>query len=180
MHIIWLFNPLWGPAFWTFSRTFVSVFESERIFSNFRSLNSTSFSESSEFPNFQNFRTFGKTSFRNYQTFFRKYRTFSELFQTFWPKNRVFCPKTSNFTSFFQNFWIITEFFTELEFRTFFRTFTRKFREFENSVFFRKISGLRKPNISETRENEKFGNFRLTRGLTFDNIFSYLKYISIT
>jgi hypothetical protein len=39
------------------------------------------------------------------------------------------------------------------------------FREFENSVFFQKISELQKPNISETRENEKFGKFCLTQGL---------------
>jgi len=62
----------------------------------------------------------------------------------------------------------------------FFRTFSQKFREFENSSFFRKISELRKlniselrkPNISETRENEKFGNFRLTQGLRLKNVFA--------
>jgi len=37
---------------------------------------------------------------------------------------------------------------------------------FKNYVHFRIISELRKPNISETRENEKFGNFRLTQGLS--------------
>jgi len=30
------------------------------------------------------------------------------------------------------------------------------------------FSKLRKPNISETGENEKFGNFRLTQGLNGD------------
>ncbi len=51
---------------------------------------------------------------------------FTKLFWTFWPKTRVFCPKTSNFTSFFRNFWnlrnfrIITELFSELKFPNFF------------------------------------------------------------
>jgi len=40
-----------------------------------------------------------------------------------------------------------------------------KLPNFGNSGYYRKISELRKPNISETRENEKFGNFRLMQGL---------------
>jgi hypothetical protein len=49
-----------------------------------------------------------------------------------------------------------------------FQTFSEKFREFKNSVFFWKISKLQQLNISETREKEKFGKFRLTQGLTSD------------
>ncbi len=66
---------------------------------------------------------------------------------------------------YFNQFWLISELFSNLNFRTFFQTFSRKFRKFENSVFYRKISELRQPNISETRENKKFGKFRLTQPL---------------
>jgi len=104
---------------------------------------------------------------------FPKFPNFSELFtehfQTFWPKNRVFCPKTSNFTSFFQNFQnlqnfrIITEFFLNLNFQTFFRTFSRKFRQFENSasskipVFSEKFPNFENrtfPKLAKTKSSE--------------------------
>ncbi len=52
---------------------------------------------------------------------------------------------------------IISEFISKL--------FSQNFLKFEKFGFFQKKSELRKPNISETHENEKFGNFGLTQGL---------------
>ncbi len=45
------------------------------------------------------------------------------------------------------------------------KLFLQNFREFKKFGFFRKKSELQTLNISETRKNEKFGNFRLTQGL---------------
>jgi len=101
----------------------------------------------SKLPKFPNIR---KTLFPNF---------FPNFFRTFWPNNRVFWLKNSNFTYFFQNFQNLRTFLNNI------RNFSRKFFEFENSVFFWKISELRQPNISETCVNEKFGKFRITQGL---------------
>jgi len=76
---------------------------------------------------------------------------------------RVFCIfQNSILTSFFCNFQtqkqeIISELISELV--------LQNFREFEKFGFFWKNSELQKPNISQTRKNEKFGNFCLTQGL---------------
>ncbi len=111
--------------------------------------------EISKFPKFPNI---WKNQFPKFTNFFQNFRTFSkliiELFQSFWPKNRVFCPKTSNFTSFFQNFWnlqnfrIITELFYELKFPNFFAKIprVRKFRFF--------------PKNFQTSKTEHFRNSR--------------------
>ncbi len=61
-------------------------------------------------------------------------------------------------------FRIISKLFSVLRLPNFFPNF---FREFKNFGFFRKISELRKPDISETRENEKFGKNRLSQGLNW-------------
>jgi len=56
-------------------------------------------------------------------------------------------------------------------FPNFFRTFSKLFPNFltQKQGFFRKISGLRQPNFSETRENEKFRKSCLTQGLNYQN-----------
>ncbi len=72
----------------------------------------------SKFPKFPNIR---KNQFPKFPNFFQTFsELFSEIFRTFWTKNRVFCPKTSNFTSFFRNFWNLHTFSNN--YRTFFRT----------------------------------------------------------
>jgi len=116
----------------------------------------------SKFPKFLNIR---KNQFPKFPNFFQNFRTFSKitelftkLFQTFWPKNRVFCPKTSNFTSFFQNFRnlqnfrIITELFTELEFPNFFPNFFAKIPRVRKFLFF--------PKNFWTSKTEHFRNLR--------------------
>ncbi len=45
------------------------------------------------------------------------------------------------------------------------KLFSRNFREFQKTGYFQKISEFWKMNFSGTRENKKFGNFRLTQGL---------------
>jgi len=138
--------------------------------------------EISEKNDFRNFRTFGKPCFRNFQTFSKLCPIF---FRTFWSKNRFFWLKNSNFTYFFWNFRNLRTFSNN--FRTFFRTFSQKFCEFKNSVFFRKISELRKLNFSETRKNKKFWKFRLTQGLMwyvlcrlFSNYFTHVIHIVLS
>jgi len=100
-----------------------------------------------------------------FQTFSKLY----ELFRTFWPKTGFF-PLVFKFYIVFLKFsilfWLISELFSKLKFPNFFQTFLRKFCEFKNSGYFRKISKLQKSNFSETRENKKFRNFRLKQGLT--------------
>jgi len=46
------------------------------------------------------------------------------------------------------------------------KLFLQNFCKFEKTRYFRKISELRKPNYSETRENKKFEKLCLTQGLT--------------
>jgi len=62
-------------------------------------------------------------------------------FQTF---SKLFDPKTVNYL----------------------QTFFAIFLQFKKTGYLRKISELRKTNFSVTRENEKFGNFCLTQGLS--------------
>jgi hypothetical protein len=106
--------------------------------------------------------------FRNFRKV--RIRTNSEIFVS-WEvlETAVFNPKTGvsklfpNFLTQKQGFLtqkqeIISKLFSEL--------YSQNFCEFEKNGYFRKISELRKTNFSETRENEKFGNFRLTQGLT--------------
>jgi hypothetical protein len=109
--------------------------------------------EKNNFRIFWKFWTFGKPCFQ----------TFPIFFQTFWPKNRFFFDsKTQTVHSFFKifeidlQFWLISELFSE--------DFCKNFASSKIPFFFRKISKLRQPNISETRENKKFRNFRLTQG----------------
>jgi len=85
----------------------------------------------------------------------------------------VFDPKTG-VSEFFPNFLtqkqgflhqkqeIISELISKL--------LLQNFCEFEKFGFFQKNSELRKPNISETRENEKFGNFHLIQGLSSEAV----------
>jgi hypothetical protein len=127
----------------------------------------------SKFPKFPNIR---KNQFPKFPNFFWNYRTFPNFLPNF---SKLFDQKTGFFAlkpqilhhffeifEIYEIFELLPNFLPNLNFGTFFRTFSRKFHEFKNSGFFRKISELRKPNISETHENEKFGNFRLTQGLT--------------
>jgi len=83
-----------------------------------------------------------------FQPLSRGFQTFSKHFD---PKTGFFDSKTGFFD---QKQEIISELFLQ------------NFCEFKKFGFFRKISKLRKPNISETLENEKFRNFRLTQGIT--------------
>ncbi len=45
--------------------------------------------------------------------------------------------------------------------------FFAKFSQVQKNGYFQKISELQKMNFSETRENNKFRNFRLTQGLRY-------------
>jgi hypothetical protein len=104
------------------------------------------------------------------ELFLNFFWTFPNFFQTFWPKNRVFWLKNSNFTYFFQNLRTISNnfrTFSELKFPNFFPNFFAKILRVRKFRFFpKKNSKLWQPNFSETCENEKFGKFRLTQGLS--------------
>ncbi len=126
----------------------------------------------SSFPKFpylsELFRTFSELL----SIFFRNFPNFFWIFPNFLTQKQVFLLDFKFYVVFLEifeiyvQFWLISKLFPNLNFRTYFRTFSQNFREFENSCYFRKISELQKWNFSETRKNEKFGNFCLTQGLT--------------
>jgi len=99
----------------------------------------------------------------------------SKLFQTFLNFSKLFDPKTGFFdseTGFFdpKNRKLFPNLFPNYLCEIF-AQFLQKFCEFEKTGYFRKISKLWKPNYSKTRENKKFGKFRLTQGLNLNCIF---------
>ncbi len=56
--------------------------------------------------------------------------------------------------------------------------FLQNFHETEKKWFFpKKNSKFRKPNNSETRENEKFGKFCLSQGLSSNLFFNYTQFV---
>ncbi len=95
-----------------------------------------------------------KAVHKTFRIFLNFFRTFSLSFD---PKTVFFDSKTQFLHCFFK--------ISELKFPNFFLNFFAKFHEFKNSVFFKKISELRQPNISETCKNKKFGKFCLMQGL---------------
>jgi hypothetical protein len=87
-----------------------------------------------------------------------KFSVNSECLETpvFDPLTPVFASKQGFLT---KNHEIIFKLISEL--------FLQNFCEFKKTGYFRKISKLQKPNYSETRENKKFGKFRLLQGLSW-------------
>ncbi len=161
------------------------VFKSERVFCNFWSSSLMSF-----------FSNFGKvwnimiseisehlenpvSEFSKLFWTFWTFPNFSELFWTFQNISKLFNPKTGFFDSkiqtlhsFFKIFkidiqyWLIYKLFSKLKFPNFFPNFFAKILRVWKFCFFQKNSELQQPNISETRKNEKLGNFHLTQGLS--------------
>ncbi len=98
------------------------------------------------------------------------FQIFFVLFPNFLtPKQSFLTQKLKLYVVFFKIFKIDIQFWlkAKLKFPNFFQTFFAKILWVQNFRFFQKISELQQPNISETRENEKFGKFHLTQDLTF-------------
>jgi len=160
-------------------------FEFNVIFCNFwkvwnRTISEISVnSEHSENPVSKLYQTFSKL-FDPKTVFFTQKQVFlNSKTGVFLTQKQVFLLELKFYVVLFESFiidvkfWLISKLFSELKFQNFIPNFfakisrVRKFHEFKNSGYFQKNSELRKTNFSEACKNEKFGNFCLTQGLTF-------------
>jgi hypothetical protein len=149
------------PCIPNFYQTFESVFESEIVFRDFRSLSLTLFFRSFWNRTISKISEISEISEHSENPVYELSKLFLNFSQIFWPKNKVFWLKNQTLHTFFEiyiHFRIISKLFSELKFPNFFRTFSRKFRELKKSVFFQKNSELRQPNISVTHEMKSSEN----------------------
>jgi len=121
------------------------IFESERVFRDFRHSILTSF--------FHNF----------WKVWNRKISEFSINLECW--ETPVFDPKPSKTGFFLTQKQVFLTHKREIISKLISELFPRNFCEFEKTAYFQKNSELRKPNYSKTGENEKFRKFRLLQGL---------------